>query len=151
MVAAVWGIFGCPVAVRPEVNARSALRMTATSMASCVKAPATGGNRPTAATSMANPDIPIPATMLCSAMPWARLAIVNRIRDPIQPVDEDYDIGGFRRRACAPRPHCNTNICGRQSRRIVDAIADHHGRDLALLSGNCLNLVGRVTVGKNRI
>ena len=77
MVAAAWGIFGCPDAMRPEVNARSALRMTATSMASCVKAPATGGNRPTAATSMASPDIPIPATMLCSAMPWARLAIVT--------------------------------------------------------------------------
>ena len=49
-------------------SARSALRMTATSMASCSSAPHTGGSRPAAATPIAASDMPIPASTLCSAI-----------------------------------------------------------------------------------
>jgi hypothetical protein len=54
---------------RPDPSARNALRMTATSIASCVSAPAMGVNQPKAAASIATPDIAIPAAMLWNAIP----------------------------------------------------------------------------------
>jgi hypothetical protein len=52
------------LARRPIVSARSAFRITATSIPSWTSAPATGGSHPSAATTIARPDSAIPATTL---------------------------------------------------------------------------------------
>ena len=59
----------------PPRRARSALRMTMTSMASWRIAPATTGRSPTAAATIATTDIPIPRTTLWTAIERARRAI----------------------------------------------------------------------------
>jgi hypothetical protein len=55
-----------------SVSARNAFRITATSMASWVSAPATGVSQPKAAAPMATPESDIPTTMLCRAMARVR-------------------------------------------------------------------------------
>jgi len=52
----------------PLPSARRAFRMTATSIPSCSRAPATGARKPNAATTIATTDIPMPASTLWRAV-----------------------------------------------------------------------------------
>src|SRR5271169_4128531 len=81
------GVFGGRCRVRHGVHlamngrlgyprsARSALKMTATSITSCNSAPSTGGRSPSAATIMAMKESPMPAITLCRAIKRERRAI----------------------------------------------------------------------------
>ena len=44
---------------------------------SALLATGAAGKKPTAATRIASPDMPIPTMMLCKAMPWARFVMVS--------------------------------------------------------------------------
>ena len=106
---------GAAEGAAPGPSARSALRITATSIASCVSAPATGVSQPNAAAPIATPDSAMPATMLCRAMRAGAPGDDDRIGDPVEPIHQNDDVGGLRRGAGAARAHGDADIGGGQA------------------------------------
>ena len=149
-VAAAAGII-CRPNLWPGVKARSALRITATSIASCVNAPATGDNRPTAAKNIAVPDIAMPAIMLCTAMPRVRFAMATasetRSSRSVRMTTSAASDEALAPLAPMAMPTPAAARCG----RIIDAVTDHQGWVQALLGRHCVDLIGRLSVCKHSI
>ena len=73
----------------------------------------------------------------------------DRIRNAIEPIDEDHDIGRLGRRARAARAHGDADVGRRQGRSIIDAVADHQGRIEPLLACDGVDLVGGNAIGEH--
>ena len=50
------------------------------------------------------------------------------LRHPIEPVDDDHDVGRFRRCAGAARAQSDADVRRSEGRCVVDAVADHQRR-----------------------
>ena len=79
-------------------------------------APATGTSSPNAPRNIAPNASPIPATTLCSRDPPRAPRDRDRLGDPVQPVDDQHDVGGLRRGRRPARPHRDADV-GRGERR----------------------------------
>ena len=113
---------------QPGVSARSALRMTATSMRFLRQS---AGDRRQPAVRRGEHGQPRQAHADDDALQRDRPRPPrndDRIGDPIEPVFKDDDVGGLGRCAGAARAHRDADIGGRKRRRVVDAVADHDGR-----------------------
>ena len=132
-------------------SARSALRITATSI-SLLKdgapAPASASRAPRPAWRASKG--PCPTTMLCERDGAGAPRDDDRLGDPIEAVDENDHIGGFRGGAGAARAQGDPDIGRGQRRRIVDAVADHEGRMQPLLGAHRIDLVGGHAVRRAR-
>ncbi len=140
-----------PAWPKPGVRARSALRITATSITSWTMAAGTGITQPRLAASIARIESPIPATMLSTAIRRRPLRDRDRFADPVETIGQDHHVGGFRRRVWRRGAQRDPDIGAGQRRRIVDAVADHDGRMQPLFGTHDLDLVGRRAVGQHRI
>ena len=76
---------------------------------------------------------------------------MDRVGDPVHPVDGDHGVGGLGGDGCAGRAHRDAEVGERQRGRVVDAVADHDHRaqigigaqtldDLELLLGGLLGV-----------
>ena len=72
-------------------------------------------------------------------------------RNPIDPIGQNHHVGRLGRGGGAAGAHRNPHIGGRESRRVVDAVADHDGRMEALLGAHRVDLVGGNAVGEHGI
>ena len=125
--------------------------MTATSMISCVNAPAIGGKKSDAAIPIASADMPIPAMMLCRAMPCVRFAIATA-SDTRSSRSTRITTSAASDDALAPRAPIATPTSAAAKRgRIIDAVTDHDCGVSALLRRHGVDLVGRLAVGKNSV
>ncbi len=52
---------------------------------------------------------------------------VHRIGEPVQTIRRQHDVGGFRGRGRAARPHRDAHRGRCECRRVVDAVPHHHG------------------------
>src|SRR5579875_4075190 len=73
------------------------------------------------------------------------------IRDTVEPVDENDDIRRSRRSARSASTHRYPDVRRRQSRSIINAIADHKGRMTSLLACDRINFVRWHAIGENRV
>ena len=135
----------------PPRKARSALRITATSMTSWRIAPQTAGRRPTAATPMAAKERAIPATMLSMAICRVRRAMRCCLTQAVQPIDSEHHIGGFGRSGCPSSPEGDSDVGERECGCIVDAVTDHHGRSPARLELHDVELLGRRALSQHLV
>ena len=91
-----------------------------------MSAPTTGVKSPTPPNPM-NPNAsPIPSTTLWIAIARERCAIVDRVDQPVEPIDDEHDVGRLRRRGRAARAHRDADVGRRERRRVVQPVADHH-------------------------
>ena len=95
----------------PPRRARSALRMTVTSIASWSSAPTMTG-RTEAAAIIATSDRPMPTNTLWSAMVRARRAIWTASAEPVEPVHRDHDVRGLRCGGGTPGTHRHAHVRG---------------------------------------
>ena len=65
----------------------------------------------------------------------------NRLRNAIEPIDEDDDVRRLRRGARAASTHGHTDVRRGEGRGVVDAVANHQGRSEAAFPDNGVNLV----------
>ena len=135
---------------RPDPSARKALRMTATSMASCVKAPSTGVTSLRPPPASQRPTSPFPRHALeCDGVSPA--SDLHRVRHAIELIDENHDVRRLGRGAGPARAHGDADMSRRERRRVVDAVADHQGRAQRLLDRDRRDLVGRIALGQHGI
>ena len=71
--------------------------------------------------------------------------------DPVEPVGKDHHVGGFRRSAGAAGAERDPDVGGGQRRGVVDAVADHDGRVQPLLGAHRVDLVGGNAFGQHGI
>ena len=109
-------------------SARRALRITATSIPSWSRAPATGGRYPNAAKPIAINDAPIPEqdTLLRDVQRTA--AERDGIGNAVDAVDENDGIRSLRGDGRTSRAHRDADVGERQRGRVVDPVAHHHDR-----------------------
>ena len=139
---------------RRRVRARRALRMTMTSIASWTRAPATGGRKPAAATSMATNDRPIPMSTLWRAIVPRAAGDADGLGEPVEAVDGDDDVSRLRAGRRAAGAHGHAHVGGRERRRVVDAVTDHDQdarRASRRLAGHGIDLVGRGALRQHRV
>ena len=55
----------------------------------------------------------------------AAAADPDRVRDAVDPIDEDDGVGGFGGDGCARGAHCDADIGESKGWGVVDAVADH--------------------------
>ena len=67
----------------------------------------------------------------------------------IEVIDQQDDIGGLRRGSRPARAHGDADVGGRQRRRVVDPVADHHHRAVLALGQDEEHLLVGGEVGTN--
>ena len=75
----------------------------------------------------------------------------HRLGDAIEPIDENNHVRRLRGGACAARAHGHADIRRRESRRVIDAVANHQSRGEPPFRDDSVDLVGRNAVGEHRV
>jgi hypothetical protein len=75
----------------------------------------------------------------------------DRIRNALELIDKDDDIGRLGRRARAASAHGDADVSRRQGRSVINAVANHQGRVKPLLHCDGLDLVGRNTIREHGV
>ena len=114
-------------------SARSALRITATSISSCSSAPQTAGSRPAAAAPIAASDMRHPGEHALQGDPPGAAGQRGHLAEPVEAVDGEHRVGGLGRGGGAAGAHRDPHVGQGQRGGVVDAVADHDGRRTALL------------------
>ena len=113
----------------------------------CRSPPAPERRLPASASQMLRPPSR-PRTAPCRrrCFAWRSRAHAGRsrigIRNPVEPVHQNDDIGRLRRCACAARAHRDADVGGGERWRVVDPVTDHQGRMQALLDRHGVDFVG---------
>ena len=137
----------------PPRRARSALRITTTSMASWRIAPATTGSKPEGGGRHRHDGQPHPEDHALDGDRARPSRDLDRLGQAIEPVHRDDDVGclGGRARAAGPHRHANVGEC--EGRCVVEPIADHHDRPGGVrpLGADGIDLLGRHPIGQDRV
>ena len=143
--------FGQCLVAAAVAQARSAFKITATSITSCARAPASGGRYPAAAASMPRLESAIPASTLSQRDTAGTAADPDRDGEQVEAIHEQDHVGGLAGGTRTPGTHGYPHICRRQGGRVVEAVADHHRDAIGPLGPDRIHLVLRRAVGQHAV
>ena len=125
--------------------------MTATSIASCVRALATGVSQPNAAANMATPRQRHTGTDALDSDAARTARDDDRVRNPIEAINKDDHVCCLGRGAGTSGTHRNANVGRRKRGCIVDSVANHERWMQPLLNCDCFDFIGWHTIGQYSI